>query len=308
MLDFLLFIVSLLVVVKAADYAIRYSSSLADSLNLSKQVVGFLIVAAISVLPEMLISIQAALQGIPSFGIGTLFGSNVADVSLVFFLVLLFTKKGIKVESKMLKDQYWYFLAIAVPLILGYNGYYSRLEGALMLLTGVLFHVHAIQRNKQVLNKVKTQFSFKTLTLLLASLALLLMGSHFTVESGVAIAETLHISPILVGMLFVALGTTLPETFFSIKAVKNNLDSLALGDILGTVMTDATIIVGIVALIQPFAFDERLVHLTGLYMLLGTMLLFYFMQSGRILKKREGIFLFVFYIVFVFTEFITSAA
>lgn len=306
MLNFLLFIASLLLVVKSADSAIRYSSKLAESLRISKHVIGFLVIAAISVLPETLISIQAAMQGIPSFGVGTLFGSNVADVSLVFALVLLFSKHGLKVESKVLKDQYLYFLALAVPLILGYNGIYSRWEGALLILTGILFHIHALKRDKREIQRVHTQFSFQSLLLLLLSMALLLLGAHYTVESGVAIATTLGISPVLVGMLFVGLGTTLPEALFSIKAVRHNLDSLALGDILGTVMTDATIVLGLIALIHPFTFDERLVHLTGLYMLFGTLLLFYFLQSGRTLKKREGIFLFVFYLVFVFTEFITA--
>lgn len=306
MLNFLLFIASLLLVVKSADSAIRYSSRLAESLSISKHVVGFLIVAAISVLPETLISIQAALQGIPSFGVGTLFGSNVADVSLVFALVLLFSKNGLKVESKILKDQYLYLFALAVPLILGYNGIYSRWEGVALVLTGALFHFHALRRGTRQVQSLRTKFSFQTLGLLLVSMALLLLGAHYTVESGVAIAAALGISPVLVGMLFVGLGTTLPEALFSIKAVRHNLDSLALGDILGTVMTDATIIVGLIAIIHPFTFDERLVHLTGLFMLFGTLLLFYLMQSGRTLQKKEGIFLFVFYLIFVFTEFITA--
>lgn len=306
MLDLLLFMAALLVVMKSADSAINYSSNLARSLGLSKHVVGFLIVAGISVLPETLISIQAAFQGVPSFGVATLFGSNVADVSLVFAIVLLFAKKGLKVESKILKDQYWYFLVLAIPLVLGYNGHYTRFEGFLMMLAGFLFHIHALSRDRHEMQKLRTRFSFRTVFLLLISMALLVLGSYFTVESGVKIAHFLGISPVLVGMLVVGLGTTLPETLFSIKAIRHHLDSLALGDILGTVMTDATLVLGMVVLIRPFYFDERLVHLTGVYMLLGTVLLFYFMQSGKTLKKREGVFLFVFYLLFVFTEFITS--
>ena len=306
MLDLLIFLFSLLVVVKAADSAIRYSSNLADSLHLSKHVVGFLIVAGISVLPETLIAFQSAFQGIPSFGVGTLFGSNVADLTLVFAVVLLFVGKGLKVESKVLKDQYWYFLGLAIPLLLGYNGFYSRWEGVAMILTGVLFHIYALKRDKQKIKQVKVDFSYKSLAFLVASMGLLLVGSHFTVESGVAVAAALHISPVLVGMFFVGVGTTLPELIFAIKAARHHFDSLALGDVLGTVMTDATIVMGIVAIIQPFAFDKRLVHITGFYMLFAAVLLYYFMQSGRVLKKKEGLFLFAFYLLFVFTELITA--
>lgn len=306
MLNFLIFLFSLLVVVKAADSAIRYSTNLADSLHLSKHVVGFLIVAGISVLPETLIAVQSAFQGIPSFGVGTLFGSNVADLTLVFAITLLFVGTGLKVESKVLKDQYWYFLGLAVPLILGYNGFYSRWEGVAMILTGVLFHVYALKRDKQKMTHVKVDFSYKSLAFLVVSMALLLVGSHFTVESGVAVAAALQISPVLVGMFFVGIGTTLPELIFAIKAARKKYDSLALGDILGTVMTDATIVMGIVAIIHPFTFDKRLVHITGFYMLTAAVLLYYLMQSGRVLKKREGLLLFAFYLLFVFTEIITA--
>lgn len=292
--------------VKAADMAIRSSSKLAQSLHLSTHVLGFLIIAGISVLPETLVAVQSALQGIPSFGVATLFGSNVADLSLVFVLVLLFSKKGIKVESAILKDQYWYFLALFVPIILGYDGTFTRLEGFALVLTGGLFHFRALKRDQKKLDHLRTEFSWASAGLLIFSMSLLLLGSYATVESGVALAQSLGVSPVLVGMLLVGLGTTLPETFFAIKAVRQNDSSLALGDILGTVMTDATIVLGIVALIAPFTFDIRLVHLTGLYMVLGAMLLFYFMQSGHTLKRKEGIFLFVFYLVFVFTEFITA--
>mgnify|MGYP001583360681 FL=1 len=229
-----------------------------------------------------------------------------AELTLVFAVVLLFVGKGLKVESKVLKDQYWYFLGLAIPLLLGYNGFYSRWEGVAMILTGVLFHIYALKRDKQKIKQVKVDFSYKSLAFLVASMGLLLVGSHFTVESGVAVAAALHISPVLVGMFFVGVGTTLPELIFAIKAARHHFDSLALGDVLGTVMTDATIVMGIVAIIQPFAFDKRLVHITGFYMLFAAVLLYYFMQSGRVLKKKEGLFLFAFYLLFVFTELITA--
>lgn len=307
MLDFLLFIASLLLVIKSADAAIRYSSKVAQMLGLSKHIMGFLIVAALSVLPETFISVDAALRGIPEFGLGTLFGSNVADLTLVFAVVLLFARKGVKVSSVVLKDQYLYFFALAVPLLLGLNGDFTRWEGLVIILSGCLFHWHALTHNKREVSRVKVEFSFLTLVLLLISVGFLLLGSHFVVESGVSIAEQLNLNPVLVAMMVVGLGTTLPEMLFSIRAVKSHYDSLALGDILGTVMTDATIIVGLIALISPFSFPARYVYVTGLFMLLAALLLYSFMQSGKLLAKKEGIFLVLFYVLFVLTEFTWSS-
>jgi cation:H+ antiporter len=104
-------------------------------------------------------------------------------------------------------------------------------------------------------------------------------------------------------MLFVGLGTTLPELFFSIRAVKNNHESLAMGDILGTVITDATIVVGILALINPFFFSQRIVYVTGMFMVVAAVMLLYLMRTGKVLTKKEGLFLLFYYLIFVLIEF-----
>lgn len=298
----LIFAASLLVVIKSADMAIKYSSNLVSGFRLSKYVLGFLIVAAVSVLPELLISISSALQNVPSFGLGTLFGSNVADLSLIFAIVIFFSKKGVKIESRILKDNALYVILIIIPLVLGLNGFYSRWEGVALILLGFLFYFIIFKNGIKNLEKVKYYFSYKNLFFLFLSLILLLVASNLTVKFGTLLANGFNVSPIIIGILFVALGTTLPELFFSIKAVRNKSEGLALGDILGTVITDATIVLGIIAVINPFSFDARLIYVTGFFMLCAMFLLFIFMRSGKMLTKREAVFLLLFYIIFVMME------
>ena len=107
-------------------------------------------------------------------------------------------------------------------------------------------------------------------------------------------------------MLVVGLGTTMPELFFSLKSVKKHADSLAIGDILGTVLADATIVVGVLALINPFAFPPKIIYITGSFMVVASFVLFHFMRSGRTLSRREASMLFIFWLVFVLVEFIIS--
>jgi cation:H+ antiporter len=92
----------------------------------------------------------------------------------------------------------------------------------------------------------------------------------------------------LIGILILGLGTTAPELSFSLKAVKRHDDSLAVGDILGTVLADVTIALGMLALITPFSFPQEIVLVTGTFMILSSFMLFYFMESGRRITKREG--------------------
>lgn len=301
-LSFLLLITSLIIVVKSADFAIKYSTKLSESIGLSKYVVGFIIVAIISVLPETFISITSAIEGIPSFGLGTLFGSNVADLTLVFVLVIFISGRNLKIESKIIKNRFLHIGAMIVPLILGLNGYYSRLEGIVLICVGLSFYFLVLRKNTYNVNISRENFKVLNFVFLLLSMGALLLGSHLTVKYGVNFAKSLNVSPIFIGLFIVGFGTTLPELFFSIKAAKNHHDGLALGDVLGTVVADATIVVGILAIINPFAFDPRIIYITGFFMLLATVLLFYFMKSGKVLTRKEAVMLLIFYVLFVLAE------
>ena len=299
---FLLLIASLIIVVKSADFAITYSTKLAQSLHLSKYVVGFIIIAVISILPETFISITSAIQGIPSFGLGTLFGSNVADLTLVFVLVIFVSGRNLKIESKIIKNRFLHIGTMMVPIILGFNGYYSRIEGIVLMCVGLSFYFIVLRKNAYKVDVDREKFNALNLLFLLLSMGALLLGAHLTVQYGVGLAKSLHVSPTLIGLFIVALGTTLPELLFSIKAAEHHHDGLALGDILGTVIADATIVVGLLASINPFAFNPRIIYITGIFMVLSTILLFYFMKTGKVLTKKEAILLFIFYIVFVLAE------
>lgn len=304
--SFILLILSLALVIKSADFAIHYSTRLAESFKLSKYIVGFLIVAVISILPETFISVTSALEGIPSFGLGTLFGSNVADLTLVFAIVVLFAGRSLKIESKIIKNRYLHIVIMSIPIILGLNGYYSRWEGLFLIIIGLAFYFYILKNDGYDIDAPRKKFKTTDLLFLLASMGLLLLGSHLTVKFGVNFANALHVSPVLIGMFIVGLGTTLPELLFSIRAAKHKHDGLALGDILGTVIADATIVVGIVALISPFAFNSRIVYITGMFMLFGTILLFHFIKTGKVLTKKEALLLILFYLLFVSAELLIS--
>lgn len=301
-----LLVLSLSIVIKSADYAIRYSTKLAESFRISKYIVGFIVVAIISILPETFISVTAAVNNVPAFGLGTLFGSNVADLTLVFALVIFFAGRSLKVESKIIKHRLVHVLIMCVPITFGLNGYYSRLEGVLLIILGLLFYLYILKRDGYAIEERRERFKIVNLLLLLASMGGLLLGAHFTVHYGVGLASILNINPAIIGMFVVGLGTTLPELLFSIRAAKHNHDGLALGDILGTVIADATIVVGIIAVISPFAFNQKIIYISGMFMLFGIILLFGLMKSEKAITKNEALMLALFYFLFVFAELVIN--
>lgn len=305
--NFFIFLGSLFLVTKGATMASDYSTKLAHGFRLSRYTIGFVVIALISILPETLVAINAALDGVPAFGLGTLFGSNIADLTLIFAILIFYAGRGVRVGTKVLHSIEFYPLILLMPLLLGLNGYYSRLEGVLLIVLGSLFYHSLFKGSIGSNNSPHTSVKyFKSTLLLLFALALLLVGAHFTVSSATAIAGNLGVNPILIGMLIVGLGTTMPELFFSLKSVHKEEDSLAVGDLLGTVLADATIVVGIIAVISPFAFPAKIVYVTGAFMLVGAMLLIKFMRSGRKISHREGILLLAFWLVYVIVELIIS--
>lgn len=303
-----IFIVALYMVIKGSTMATNYAGRLAESFRLSKYTVGFIIVAVISILPETFIAINAAIKGIPSFGLGMLFGSNIADLTLIFAILVFYAGRSLKVESKILKNHIIYPFILLFPLILGLDGYFSRTEGVILILAGAIFYYLALREGTDGTVPVVTGNNgrYKSIGMLLVSMAVLLVGAHFTVTSATSVANSLGVSPILVGMLIVGLGTTMPELFFSLRSIKKRDDSLAIGDLLGTVLADATIVVGILALVNPFTFPQKIIYITGVFMVLASFMLFHFMRSGRALTRREAWMLFAFWVVFVLVEFIAN--
>lgn len=305
--DLFIFIVALFMVIRGATMATKHSELLAHSFRLSKYIVGFTIVAIISILPETFISINAAAEGIPSFGLGVLFGSNIADLTLIFAIIIFFARRGLKVESKILKNHNVYPFLLLLPLVLGFDGYFSRLEGIALIIAGAVFYYSALKNGTNGITVPKsTDGRYKHILMLTFGMVILLVGSHFTVTSATSLANYFGVNPILISMLIVGLGTTIPELFFSLRSVKENDDALAIGDILGTVLADATIVVGVLALINPFSFPQRIIYITGMFMIAASILLFHFMASGKTISKREGFLLLGFWIIFVLTECIAN--
>jgi len=303
--NLLIFIVALFLVVRGATLATKYSAKVAERFNISRYAIGFIVVAFISILPETVISISSALKGIPEFGLGTLFGSNIADLTLIFAIMTIVAGRRLKVESKMLKNVKYYPFLVMLPIIFGLNGHYSRIEGIALMAAGLFFYYQIFKAGTGPSKAYHAAHGkFKDSIILLLAMVILLVGAHFTVNSAAEIADALKVSPVLIGMLVVGLGTTLPELFYSLKAIRKREDGLAIGDILGTVMADATIVVGVIACISPFFFPAKIIYVAGMFMVIAAFFLLRLMKTGKTLTRLEGFLLLAFWLVYAITEFL----
>lgn len=307
-LDLLLFCLSLFVLVKSAEFCIKYASKLARNFHVSEFIISFFVVAVISTFPETAVSVVSSMKGIPEFGLATLLGSNVADLTLVFGIVVLFSKNGIPIKSQVLKESYLYLFLLAFPIILGFDGYFSRSDGVLLIIGGLFFFFTLLVNIKKRNNEPSTpqDYVLKNSLWLILSLVVIFMSANYVVQFGTRFAQGINIPQIVIGLVFVSLGTCMPELFVSIRSVKTNHEGLALGDLLGTVIIDATIIIGLLAVMRPFYFPPTLAYLTGFAMFLAGVMVIYFIKKDKIITKKEGIALICFYFLFMIAEFLLN--
>jgi cation:H+ antiporter len=308
-INLILFLISLIVLVRSSHYAVINSSRLAKNFHLSEFIVSFFIVAVISSFPEATISLLSTIRGVSEFGLATIMGAKVVDLSLVFGIIAVFSIGGIRIKSEILKRDLFYLVLLLIPIILGLDGNFSRIDGLILILSGLIFFFTiAIQENmfRKKFKNPKNHDCAKSTFLLILSLLFLIVSAYYTIEFGINFANDVKIPAFLIAITFVAIGTCLPELIFSLNAVKTRRYELALGDILGTVITDITIIIGIMALIRPFSFNPSIIYVTGIMMFLAGILVVKFIHSGKILTKKEGILLIMFYILSLTIEFIVD--
>lgn len=304
--NFSVLIVLLLVMGKSAHWTVGAAMRLSRRFGFSELFVSLFIVTVIAILPEATIAVISALQGVPSLGLGTLLGSNVADLTFVFGMVALLARRDVRVASSFIKNDYLFLAFLMLPLILGFTGSYSRLDGVILIVASMVFFTVMVRSDgmrQRVAREGGTHF-IQSLAVLAGGVLLLALAAQGAVSSATDLAGRLRLNPALIGLLVVALGTTLPELLFSVRAARDERAALALGDILGTVVADASLVLGVVALIHPFSFNPRITILTGSFMLLAGFLSLSFLRSGRMLTKWEGWLLLAFYASFVVIEFV----
>jgi len=303
------FALSFFIVLKAADYAIKYASRLARILKFSDFIISFFIVAIVSAAPETVISILSHIKGRTDIAVTALIGSDVIDLSFVFGIVALFAN-GIKIESPLMKKDAFYLFLLALPLFLGIDGVITRWEGAVLLVCGLVFLL-TLSIDKGVFKKKVHSEDYgkiaKNVFLLAVSLFVMIYAADLTIGSLSIFASDIGLSDLFITLVIIGTGTCLPELLFTIESVRGQHKDLALGNILGVVIIDATIIFGILALIHPVVVNVTFLRVLLFFNALGACVLFFFIKTKAVLNKVEAFMLLAFYAAFIAVMFLLQS-
>ncbi|OYT39748.1 MAG: hypothetical protein B6U86_04970 [Candidatus Altiarchaeales archaeon ex4484_43] len=259
--DLILFVLTCIVLVKSAETLVGSLSRIASYFKVTEFVVGFMIMAFATSIPELFTGISSAMESTvespkTSLAIGNVIGANIIDLTLVIGIAAIL-RRNIKVETKAVRT--------------------DAVQGE--------FH--------------------KNLILFVISISLLFISAHFLIEYAHALALELGVPDILIGLLMISLGTTLPELTFETKAVLSEHQYMALGDLIGSVIANSTLVLGLTAIIFPIQTTDFVLFMTSAFFMLTIAFLFItFIEAEKHITWQEGIaliFLYILYMIVVLT-------
>ena len=299
------FIISLAVLIKAADCFTDSASKLGSILGLSQFIIGVTIVSIGTSLPELASSISAVLKGVTDIVAGNVVGSNIANILLVVGLATIFSKKGRLEVTRNLINLDLPLLAgggIILMLMFLWDGKVTFGEG-IIALVGYLVYLHYALKHKERKEKKKEKARKEKVNLriilgLVLGAVFIYYGANYAIESVVKISEILNIGTAVIALSAIAIGTSLPEIFVSVSAARKGKDEIALGNIFGSNLFNGFVVLGIPALIKTLDVTSAVLSVAIPFFIAATLL---YVISGitRKIYKWEGAMYLLIYILFI---------
>lgn len=290
--------------IKGADWFVDGAAGIACKLKIPQLVIGLTIVAMGTSLPEAAVSISSALKGNADITIGNIVGSNILNVLIILGLTSVIT--ALKVTASTIRYEIPYMIAITVALLIFgcTKNCVSLLEGVVLLILfivylGYIFRMTRKQSGNGDVENINTPDlpAWRLVFLIVAGMAMVVLGSNFTVDGATAIAESLGISERFIALTIVAFGTSLPELVTSVISAKKGNADIAIGNIVGSNIYNILFIVGTSAVITPVAFTANFAIDTIVAIAVGIILL-----SGVIRRKKLtrglGLFMLICYVAY----------
>ena len=259
-----MFILGLVALVVGAELLVRGASKLALSFGISSLVVGLTVVAFGTSTPEMAVSVQSAWSGQVDIALGNVVGSNIFNVLFILGASALIVP--LVVHQQIIRQEVPVMIGASLLLwAMAADGGISRWEGLLLasLIVGYTFIIIRQSRRETVAIKAEYEEAFDggakgwdahwgvQILLILAGLALLVLGANWLVEAAVAFAKQLGVSELVIGLTIVAAGTSLPEVATSILAAIRGERDIAVGNVVGSNIFNILAVLGISASVAP---------------------------------------------------------
>lgn len=301
-MELLLLAIGFVLLVKGADWFVEGASGVADKFGIPQLVIGLTIVAMGTSAPEAAVSITAAMKGNAEITVGNIVGSNILNIWIILGIASVIT--SIAVAKTTIRYEIPILLGATLLLLgCGYTGGTINLvEGILMWVCfiGYLAYMFVMcKKGEMQAEEIETTDSpiWKLLLQGVVGLGLVVWGSDVTVDAATSLAEIFGMSERFIGLTIVALGTSLPELFTSVIAARKGKADIAIGNIVGSNISNILFVVGTSALIIPVVFASNFI-IDCVVAILAGIILWACVFRKKKLTRPHGIFMLVCYLIY----------
>lgn len=313
MINLILLLIGLGLVVLGADWLVNGASSIARRAGISEFVIGLTIVGFGTSCPELVVSLTGAIEGNSDISVGNVVGSNIFNALFILGLTALVLPVGMTDKNRRIDIPITLVVTILL-VVLGITGsmsgpVISRWEGVVMLLvfSAYLFYCFKSDSKDEFSETQQATLSFpKAIALTLTGLAGLIFGGDLYVDSATALARQIGVSDKFIAVTILAGGTSLPELATSLTAAIRGKEQLALGNILGSNVFNAMLILGLSSIITPLSLASMtVVDIAALILSSVLLLIWAYTGSRNRIDRWEGaamLLCYVAYNVFLFSR------
>lgn len=310
-LKIILYVFSFIVLWYASDLIISSVDKMSKSIKMSRFALSFFILGMLTSMPEIGVGITSIIENDPQIFVGNLLG-GVVVIFLFIIPILAIFGNGINLTNRMDPGALFMSLIICVaPSFLVADRRVGIFEAILMILL-YLITFYIVQRKQNLVESFESavkkngKHNLVSFLRILIGLVLIFFVSDFIVERTMEFSEILKISPFVISVVVLSIGTNLPELFIAVRSLKSNNKDIAFGDYIGSA-TANTLIFGVMvminggAIIIPNHFIQRFI-----FIFIGLVLFYFFARSKNRLSRKEAVILLLLYLCFIGVELILS--
>jgi len=309
--DIVLTVSGLAILLFSGEATVRGAIGLARLLGVSPAMIGLTVVALGTSAPELVVTLQATLDGAPDIAVGNVVGSNIANVLLILGAAALIAPL-IADPGMVRRDGVAMIVALVLLCLLGLGGVIVAWQGILMVLVLVVYVTVSYvldRRNGTAVAQLHAREAEETtgvprlpvavLLYTAAGLAGLVFGAHLLVDGAVGMARAAGVSESVIGLSLVAVGTSLPELAATMVAAWRRHTDVAIANVLGSNLFNVLLILGVAASVAPLPVAPDIVSI-DLWVMLGSgLVLIPIMVTGWHISRAEGVFLLLLYAVYI---------
>ena len=311
-MDIILMLLGFGLLVIGGEFLVRASVALSFKLNISKMVVGLTVVSFATSLPELLVSLYAALNGSPSIAINNVIGSNIANIGLVLGITALI--------GTIYVDKSFYKINWPAMMVFSFAFYYflsndsklDAVEGAVLFLSLLLFIAYSLKQSEGIetddsMDAFTMISNFKIVIWLIIGGVALYFGAKWLVDGAVVIAQKIGVSEAVISVSVIAVGTSIPELAASVIAVLRKEKAISLGNLIGSNIFNIGSVLGMTAMVKPIVVDDpEILSRDIIWMLVfaGLLLPLTLILKRYEIKKLEGFLMVLLYGVFIYSVFL----